>query len=256
MSRTVTFRLTGAMHPDLQGRRVLVTGASSGIGTATAEAVVAAGGRVALLARSERVLDQLTERLGERAMAVPADVTDPDDVAAAMARIDDAWGGLDAVVNSAGVVRPGGIAETGPTDWKLTFDVNVLGVLHVVSAALPLLRRSELADIVNISSMSGRRRASVAMTVYSASKFAVHVLSDGLREELSPEGIRVTIVSPGYVQTPIFDEVSNDDLRDRYQQALADKGLAPEAVAAQVVHALTQPAGVNVLELAVLSTGQ
>lgn len=244
------------MHPDLQGRRVLVTGASSGIGTATAEAVVAAGGSVALLARSERVLDELTEQLGERALALPADVTDPDAVTAAMARIDEAWGGLDAVVNSAGVVRPGSIAETDPADWKLTFDVNVLGVLHVVSAALPLLRRSELADIVNISSMSGRRRASVAMTVYSASKFAVHVLSDGLREELSPEGIRVTIVSPGYVQTPIFDEVADDDLRGRYQQALADSGLAPEAVAAQVVHALTQPAGVNVLELAVLSTRQ
>ncbi len=244
------------MPQDLQGRRVLVTGASSGIGTATAEAVVAAGGRAALLARSERVLDELTERLGEQALAVPADVTDPDAVVAAMASIDDAWGGLDAVVNSAGVVRPGGIGETGPADWKLTFDVNVLGVLHVVSAALPLLRRSELADIVNISSMSGRRRASVAMTVYSASKFAVHVLSDGLREELSPEGIRVTIVSPGYVQTPIFDEVADDDLRGRYQQALADSGLAPEMVAAQVVHALTQPVGVNVLELAVLSTHQ
>lgn len=244
------------MQPELKDRRVLITGASSGIGTATADAVVAAGGRVALLARSAEVLTAHGARLGDRAIVVPADVTDPDSVAAAMGRVEHEWGGLDAVVNSAGVVRPGGIDVTTPADWKLTFDVNVLGVLHVVKAALPLLRRSELADIVNISSMSGRRRASVAMTVYSASKFAVRVLSDGLREELSPDGIRVTIVSPGYVQTPIFDEVSNDELRDRYQQALADKGLAPEAVAAQVVHALGQPAGVNVLELAVLSTGQ
>lgn len=244
------------MDRTLEARRVLVTGASSGIGAAVAEAAAAAGGQVALLARSAGAIDDVAARIGGDPLVVPADVTDVDAVAGAMDRIAEEWGGLDAVVNAAGVVRPGGITETGPADWRATFDVNVLGLLHVTSAALPMLRAATVADVVNISSMSGRRRASVAMTVYSASKFAVHVISDGLREELGPDGVRVTIVSPGYVQTPIFDQVDHPELRDRYQRALAEKGLDPAAVADQVVHALGQPAGVNLFELAVMTTGQ
>lgn len=236
-------------------RRVLVTGASSGIGTATAEAVVRAGDSVALLARSADALGDLAGRLGDAALAVPADVTDPTSVADAMARIETEWGGLDAVVNSAGAVRPGGIDQTGPDDWKLMFDVNVLGLLNVTKAALPLLRDNDVADVINISSMSGRRRASVAMTVYSASKFAVHVVSDGLREELASDGVRVTVISPGYVKTSIFDGVEDDELREEYQGRLEKSGLPPTAVADQVVHALAQPAGVDLVEIALLSTG-
>jgi len=235
---------------------VLVTGATSGIGEATAEAVVAAGGRVALLARSADRVAALAARLGDAATEAAGDVADADAVAGVVDAAAAAMGGLDAVVGSAGVVRPGGITETTPEDWRLTFDVNVLGLLNVVHAALPHLREHDLSDVINISSMSGRRRASVAMGVYSASKFAVHVLSDSLREELAPDGVRVTIVSPGYVRTPIFDEVPDDGLREQYQEALATKGLDPAAVAAQVVHALSQPPGVDLLEIALLSTRQ
>lgn len=238
---------------------MLVTGGSSGIGRSTAEAIVAEGGRVALVARGAPQLHEVALPMGDAAVVEPVDVTDPDAVAVSVSRIGEALGGLDAVVNAAGVVRVGGIDATGPDDWKQTFDVNVLGLLNVTHAALPLLRETAgsgaaPADIVNLSSMSGRRRASVEMTVYSASKFAVHVISDGLREELSPDGIRVTIVSPSFVRTPIFDDIADDELRRRYQEAQATRGLAPEAVAAQVVHALAQPAGVNLFEIALLST--
>lgn len=235
---------------------MLVTGASSGIGRATAEAIVAEGGRVALLARTPEQLRDVAGPLGDAAVVEPADVTDPGAVAAAVGRVGELLGGLDAVVNAAGVVRLGGIDATGPDDWKLTFDVNVLGLLNVTQAALPLLRASTSADIVNISSMSGRRRLSIEMTVYSASKFAVHVISDGLREELAPDGIRVSIVSPGFVRTPIFDDTADDELRHKYQEALATRGLDPEAVAAQVVHALAQPDGVDLFEIALVSTGR
>lgn len=245
-----------AAPTDLAGRRILITGATSGIGRATAEAVVAAGGAVALLARSETEVGALADQLGEAAVAAPGDVTDDGSVAAAVDVAATGLGGLDGVVCSAGAVRPGGILQTTPDDWRATFEVNVLGVLHVVGAALPHLRAAPLADVVNISSMSGRRRASVAMGIYSASKFAVHVLSDSLREELAPEGVRVTTVSPGYVRTPIFDEVVDDELRGEYQRRLATVGLDPAAVASQVVHALAQPAGVDLLEIAVVSTRQ
>jgi len=240
----------------LLDRRVLVTGATSGIGRATAEAAVAAGAQVALVARSADDVAALASELGPAAHAAPGDVTDPDRVGASVATAVEAMGGIDAVICSAGAVRPGGILDTGPEDWKATFDVNVLGVLHTVGAALPHLRASTTADVVAISSMSGRRRASVAMGIYSASKFAVHVLCDSLREELSPEGVRVTIVSPGYVRTAIFDGVADDELRSEYQRRLATVGLDPAAVADQVVHALSQPPGVDLLEIALLSTDQ
>lgn len=240
----------------LQGRRILITGATSGIGRATAQAVVAAGGRVALLARSDDDVRALREELDDAAVASTGDVTDEASVARSVEVAAAGLGGLDGVVCSAGAVRPGGILQTTSDDWRATFEVNVLGVLHVVAAALPHLRQADLADVVNVSSMSGRRRASVAMGIYSASKFAVHVLSDSLREELAPEGVRVTIVSPGYVRTPIFDEVADPDLRAEYQRRLATVGLDPEAVAAQIVHALSQPPGVDLLEVAVLSTRQ
>lgn len=240
----------------MAGRKVLVTGASSGIGAAIAEAVVQAGGRVALTARSADLIEQQASRLGDAAIAAPCDVTDAEALAATIADAAERMGGLDAVVCSAGVVRPGGIAESTPADWQAMFDVNVLGVLHTVRGALEHLRAADLADVIVLSSMSGRRRSSVTLGFYSASKFAVHTLSDSLREELGPDGIRVTVISPGFVDTPIFDDVDDDETRQRFQEAVSTQGLAPADVAAQVVHALGQPQGVNLVEIAVLSADQ
>lgn len=244
------------MTEPLRDRRVLVTGASSGIGAAIAAAVVDAGGRVALVARSADKLADVADRIGGDAVTAPADVTDPEALTTAVTTAADRLGGLDAVVCSAGVVHPGGMLDTSPSDWEAMFDVNVLGVLNTVHAALPQLRASGLADVVVLSSMSGRRRASVAMGFYSASKFAVHVIADSLREELGPEGVRVTLISPGFVDTPIFADVENDEIRTRYQEAVSTQGLDPSEVARQVVHALAQPAGVNVVEIALTSTKQ
>lgn len=247
---------TGRPDSRLQGRRVLVTGASSGIGTAAAGAIVAAGGRVALLARRTDALHEIADRLGEAATVAPADVTDADEVAAAVSTAVQTLGGLDGLVNAAGLVRPGGLLTVEPADWRTMFEVNVIGLLNATHAALPALRAAELADVINLSSMSGRRRASVEMGLYSATKFAVHVISDSLREELAPEGIRVTVVSPGFVRTPIFDDTPDEAVRDRYRETLAKKGLDAAAVAAQVVHALAQPAGVDLIEIALMSTHQ
>lgn len=241
---------------ELDGRRVLVTGASSGIGEACARAIAADGGRVALLARSRQDLERLASELGGRAVASPADVTDRAALRGAVGHAADALGGIDGLVNAAGVARPGRIADGDPDDWRLMFDVNVTGLLEATHAALPHLTANDHADVVNLSSMSGRRRASVAMTVYSATKHAVHVISDGLAEELRPAGVRVTAVSPGFVRTPIFDEVPDDETRRRYQDAMQDQGLAVDDVARQVLHVLRQPAGVELVEIAMLSMRQ
>ena len=124
------------------------------------------------------------------------------------------------------------------------------------AAALPHLRRAGHSDVVNVSSMSGRRRASVELGVYASTKFAVHVLSDSMREELAADGVRVSIIAPGYVRTPIFDGLADPGMRAGYQAALAAKGLDAGDVAAQIVHALAQPPGVNVIEIAMMSTNQ
>lgn len=241
---------------DLHGRRILVTGASSGIGAAVARAIVAAGGSVALLARRRDHLDQLADDLGDRAVAVPGDVTAVDSTRAAVARAADELDGLDGLVNSAGVARASRIADADPDAWQHMFDVNVVGLLAVTQAALDHLRPESPADVVNISSMSGRRRGSVELTVYSASKFAVHVISDGMREEFADDGVRVTLISPGYVRTPIYDDAPDGGAGARQRDSMHATGLDPDVVARQVVYVLSQPPSVSLVELASTSTRQ
>lgn len=239
----------------LGGRRVLVTGASSGIGEAVASAVVGAGARAALLARRADRLATLTDRLGADAVAVTCDITDETAVPGA---VDDAaarLGGLDAVVNSAGLFKVGSVADTDPAAWRAMFEVNVLGLLAVTKAAVPHLRAGVAPAVVNISSLSGRRVPRATSGVYAATKFAVHALGEGLRLELAPEGIRVTTVAPGMVDTDIaasWDHPGADEFRNR----LAKDGLPPEAVADAVLHVLGGPPGVNVVEYAVMSITQ
>ncbi len=235
---------------DLAGRRILVTGASSGIGAATARALDAAGARVALLARSTGRLEEVAADLTDAHVAA-ADVTVPDTLAPAVEAAADALGGLDGLVNAAGVAFPGGVLDGDPSDWRTTYEVNVLGLLYATRVALPYLQQAELADVVNISSMSGRRVASSAMAIYSGSKHAVHAISQGLAIELADGPVRVAILSPGYVDTPIFEGVDEE-----YESRTSSKGLAPSAVADQVVHTIGQPAEVRLVEVAMLSTRQ
>lgn len=238
----------------LDGRRVLVTGASSGIGSAIAESLAAQGATVALLARRAELLDEIASRTG--GIAVPADVTDVDATADAVDRAAAELGGLDGLVNAAGVMRAGTIADTDAAAWRLTFDVNVLGLLHVTRAATGHLRRAGRgADVINISSMSGRRLGSTEMAVYAASKAAVHTISEGLRRELADDGVRVTVVSPGLVRTDLFGDDAEGraaELRDR----AASHGLEPGDVARAIVEVMAAPARVVHVEVALLSVDQ
>ena len=235
---------------DLSGRRILVTGASSGIGAATARALDAAGARVALLARSTHRLEEVAADLQDAHVAA-ADVTHPDTLGTAVDAAADALGGLDGLVNAAGVAFTGGVVDGDPADWRTTYAVNVVGLLEVTRTALPHLQQSELADVVNVSSMSGRRVASPEMAIYAGSKHAVHAISQGMAMELADGPVRVSLVSPGYVDTPIFEGVDEE-----YQQRTATKGLSPQAVADQVVHTIGQPADVRLVEVAMVSTRQ
>jgi NADP-dependent 3-hydroxy acid dehydrogenase YdfG len=240
----------------LDGRRVLVTGASSGIGAACARAVVADGGRVALLARRADALGALADRLGPAAVPLTCDITSADQVDAAVAAAAERLGGLDAVVNAAGLLAVGPVADVDPEAWRAMYEVNVLGLLNVVRAAVPHLRAGTAPAVVNVSSMSGRRVPNPENGVYASTKFAVHALGETLRLQLGPDGIRVCTVAPGLVDTPIADALPDDDFGRTFRRRLAEDGLAPEAVADAVVHVLGRPAGVTVVEYAVMSVRQ
>lgn len=240
---------TGAM----MARRVLVTGASSGIGAEVCRAVAAAGGRLALVARSAERLAALADELD--AVAVPADVTDVGRTRAAVDAAADRLGGLDAIVASAGVARPLTIADGDPDDFRMMLDVNVLGVLHTVQAALPYLTASRAGDVVLLSSMAGRRVPRATLGVYSATKFAVHAIGQALQLELRDRPVRVTTVAPGYVDTPIADGVPGE-LGERFREAVSAHGMRASTVADLVVTALTAPREVELVELAVLPTGE
>ncbi|MFO7779519.1 MAG: SDR family oxidoreductase [Nitriliruptoraceae bacterium] len=237
----------------LAGRRLLVTGASSGIGQATARAAAEVGARVALLARSQERLRILADQFG--AVAVPADVVDPGAARAAVDAAAGALGGLDGLVNAAGVARPGPIATTSPSDWQLMLDVNVRGLLHVTQAALPHLAAAEHADVVNVSSMSGRRVGSPEMAVYAASKAAVHALSEGLRREVADDRVRVSVIAPGFVRTGIFDGQDSEAAR-RLGRRGEQVGLDPRRVADRIIEVLAAPSDLLHVEVALLSVEQ
>ena len=221
-------------------RVLLITGASSGIGAATARAAAKAGFRVALAARSRERLDTLVAELGEeRALAMTCDVTDYAQqermVADALAR----FGRIDAVLANAGVGgEPGGFSGAPVESWRRMVEVNILGVAHTLRASLAAIKEAR-GHVLITGSVAGRR--TLAGSMYSATKWAVSAIGYGLREELKGTGVRVTLIEPGMVDTPFFDEPKPQALRD-------------DDVARAVVYALEQPAHVDVHELVVLPT--
>jgi clavulanate-9-aldehyde reducatase len=236
----------------LTGRRFLVTGGSSGIGAATARCLGNAGARVAVLARRERELRAVADSID--AVPVVADVRDDAQVVAAVAAAAERLGGLDGLVNAAGVAYHGSPTAGDPDEWEQLARVNVLGFLAITRAAMPHLVRNGRGDIVVIGSMSGLRRASVRSTVYSGTKFAVHAIADGMREELVGQGIRVAVIAPSYVRTEIFDHLPDPAARERMQARLREHGMDPQVVAQQVLHVVGQPPEVRIDLIALSAT--
>lgn len=242
----------------LEGKVALVTGASSGIGGATAEALAAAGASVAVGARRLDRLDALVKRLSERgarALALDLDVTDPEACRAAVRRTVDRLGGLDVLVNNAGVMLLGAIETADIGEWTRMINTNVLGLMYMTHAALPhLLERR--GTVVQMSSAAGRvTRPSTA--VYNASKFAVGAFSDVLRQEVAERGVRVVVVEPGAVDTPLREQISDAAARATLERRLEQlHPLDAADVARAVVFALTQPEHVAFNEILIRPTRQ
>jgi NADP-dependent 3-hydroxy acid dehydrogenase YdfG len=244
----------------LSGRVAVVTGASSGIGAATARALAADGAQVALLARRRDRLDALAAELGSDAIALPADVEQSVSLAAAAEAVSARFGRADLVVANAGIMQPAAIEAMAEADWRRQLEVNVSGVLATVQAFLPgLLASAEedgTADIVTTSSIAARQRFP-GYTVYGATKAAVTALAEGLRTDLSPRGVRVTNIEPGLVTTELQAKVEDPESHAFLETWLAETPpIDARHVGELIAYLTSRPKDVNVPQLTILPTHQ
>lgn len=229
---------------DLHGKIAVITGASSGIGQATARLLAEEGVHVVLVARRRDLLAALAAELGGAATVVAADVTDPAQVQALFALVADRFHGLDLLFNNAGLGISARFEDSTPEQWKTMIDVNLYGVFHCTHAAIPLMRGRPGAMISSVSSVGGRYGVE-NWSVYSATKYAVVGFHDALRKELGPAGIRVSVLEPGAVWTEFGHNVSAA-LNERREKLEA---LGAQDVAQALVYAFAQPANVLVQEI-------
>jgi NADP-dependent 3-hydroxy acid dehydrogenase YdfG len=250
--------VTQADRP-LSGKVALVTGASSGIGSATAVALAGASAAVAVGARRRDRLDALAGRLrdgGATVLVLDLDVTDEGSCAAAVRRTREELGGLDVLVNNAGVMLLGTIVGADPEDWRRMLSTNVLGVMYMTHAAIDGMVEQGSGDIVNLSSVAGRV-ARKGAGVYNASKWAVNAFSESLRQEVTGRGVRVGLVEPGAVTTELTDHITQPEAKAASEQMYTSmRSLEADDIARAVLYMVTQPPHVAVNELLVRPTDQ
>ncbi len=239
----------------LEGKVVVITGASSGLGEAAARRLAAEGAKLALGARRMERLRSLVQELGQdEAAAVATDVTRYDDVKRLVDGAAQRHGRLDVVINNAGTMPHSPLDRARVADWDRMIDVNIKGVLYGIAAALPHMRSQKRGHIINVSSVAGHR-VRPNIVVYSATKTAVRVISEGLRQEVKPYNIRTTVISPGAVTSELIDHITEPDVaatvRKTYEQAIS-----ADSFAAMVLFALTQPEDVDVNEILFRPTAQ
>ncbi|MFB6578857.1 MULTISPECIES: SDR family oxidoreductase [unclassified Streptomyces] len=234
-----------------EAKVVAITGASSGIGEATARRLAADGHRLLLGARRGDRLAALSREINEAggtAAFQRLDVTDAADVQAFVAAAREHYGRLDVMVNNAGVMPLSPLAALKVDEWDRTIDVNVKGVLHGIAAALPVMRAQGGGHFVNVASV-GAYEVSPTAAVYCATKFAVRALSEGLRQE-SDGSVRVTLVSPGVTESELAEGISDPVAREA-MKAYRAVALPASAIAGAIAYAVAQPAEVDVNEIVV-----
>lgn len=242
-------------HTQLKELVVAITGASSGIGAATARVLAARGAKVVLgarrLARLHDLAAQITAAGGvadTRALDVTRQASIENFVAETMAL----HGRIDVLINNAGVMPLSRMDVLKVQEWQQTIDVNVMGVLYGIAAVLPLMQKQRSGHIVNVASI-GAHRSYPGAAVYCASKFAVWAISDGLRQEVADEGIRVTTVSPGTTESELAEHIT-DPTAAEAMRAFRATVIPPDAIAEAIAYAIAQPAAVSISELIVRPT--
>jgi NADP-dependent 3-hydroxy acid dehydrogenase YdfG len=231
----------------------VVTGASSGIGAATARALAANGYRVALLARRADRIGALADELGDAAIAIEADVTDRDSLVAAAQRVDTELGGADVLVNNAGVMLLAPFTSEQRAEQRQMVEVNLLGAMTATEVFLDQLRDGG-GDLVNISSVAGRT-ARAGNAGYAATKWGLNGWSEALRQELQPD-VRVIVVEPGAVATELPDHITHAQTREGVEQMYATTAITADDIAQIIAFAVSRPRSVSLNEILVRPTAQ
>ena len=245
------------MSTDFGGKVVVITGASSGLGEAVARFLAARGANVALGARRvdriRALADELT-RSGGKALAVRTDVTRRDEVQALVDASVHAYGRIDVMINNAGLMPQSPLERLKVDEWDRMIDVNIKGVLYGIAAVLPYMKQQKAGQIINVSSVAGHKiRAGGA--VYSATKHAVRVISEGLRQEVKPYNIRTTVISPGAVDTELPNSITEPDIAENIRKVY-QFAVPAESFARAVAFAMAQPEDVDVNEILYRPTRQ
>jgi NADP-dependent 3-hydroxy acid dehydrogenase YdfG len=243
----------------LDGKVAVITGASSGIGEATAEALAAEGASVVIAARRRERLEDLVERIsgdGGKAVAVECDITDEEQAHGLIRQAKDEFGRVDILVNNAGVMQLSEVEKGLSNEWRTMFEVNVLGLLYVTDAAIEAMKEQGSGHLVIISSLASRGTRP-ALGVYSGTKMAVNGISEALRQELLEDNIRVTMVEPGAVETELPEHITDEEARQGLNTMLEQlEPLRAEDIANAITYVVTQPQRVSINEILIRPSQQ
>ena len=236
------------------GRVAVVTGASSGIGEATARALAAAGHRVALVARRADRIEALADELGDGVVAIEGDVTDRDSIVAAADRVQQDLGAADILVNNAGVMLTAPFGSDQRAEHRRMVETNLLGAMTATEVFLEQLRADGGGDLVNVSSVAGRV-APAGFAAYAATKWGINGWSEALRVELQPD-VRVTVIEPGAIATELADHITDPDSKKAAEEATAEIGIPAQDIADVIAFAVSRPQRVTLNEILVRPTAQ
>ncbi len=246
------------MSNNIEGKIVVITGASSGLGEATARLLSAQGATVVLGARRLDRLQSLADELkgsAGKALAVTTDVTDYDQVKRLVDTAIQTFGRIDVMLNNAGLMPRAPLERLKIDEWNQTIDVNIKGVLYGIAAALPHMQAQKAGHIINVSSVAGHK-VGPENAVYAASKHAVRVISEGLRQEVKPYNIRTTVISPGAVATELPNAITDVDIAENIHKFYEEYAIPADSFARAVAFAMSQPDDVDVNEILFRPTRQ
>ena len=246
------------MNNKIEGKVIVITGASSGLGEATSRLLSAQGASVALGARRADRLQALADELtgsGGKALAVTMDVTNRDQVKKLVDTAVQKFGRIDVMINNAGLMQQSPLERLKIDEWDRMIDVNIKGVLYGIAAALPHMKRQKSGHIINVSSVAGHKVTQLR-AVYSATKHAVRALSEGLRQEVKPYNIRTTVISPGAVATELPNSITEPEVATKMRSFYDAFAIPADSFARAVVFAMSQPEDVDVNEILFRPTRQ
>lgn len=246
------------MSTNIEGKIVVITGASSGLGEATSRLLSAEGASVVLGARRVDRLQSLADELtrgGRKALAIATDVVHRDQVQKLIDTAAQTYGRIDVLINNAGLMPQALLERLKVDEWEQMIDINIKGVLYGIAAALPYMKQQKSGHFINVSSVAGHK-VGPGFAVYAATKWGVRALSEGLRQEVKPYNIRTTVISPGAVATELPNSVTDPDAGERIRKFYAEVAIPADSFARAVAFAISQPDDVDINEILFRPTRQ